>query len=62
MLETLQRQAVQALKSPQVLDAYAKQMISRAADRSLDEAKTWIGGQIASWQKITKEIKIDLAD
>ena len=46
----------------QVLDAYAKQNVRAQPTASLDEAKTWLRGEIASWEKITKEIKIDLTD
>ena len=62
VLETLQKAVVQALKSPQALDAYAKQNVRAQPTESLEEAKTWLKGQLASWEKITKEIKIDLAD
>ena len=62
MLETLHKAVVQALNSPQVRDAYAKQNVRAQPDASLDEAKTWLKGEIATWQKITKEIKIDLTD
>jgi tripartite-type tricarboxylate transporter receptor subunit TctC len=60
--EILQKAVVQALKSPQVLEAYAKQNVRAQPTASLDEAKTWLRGEIASWQNITKEIKIDLTD
>ena len=30
--------------------------------RTLSEAQAWLNGEIASWQKITSEIKIDLTD
>lgn len=62
VLETLQKAVTQALKSPQVLDAYAKQNVRAQPTASLDEAKTWLRGEITSWEKITKEIKIDLTD
>ena len=60
--ETLQKAVVQALNSPMVLDAYAKQNIRSRPTASLDEAKTWLADEIANWQKITKDIKIDLTD
>ncbi len=62
VLETLHKAVVQALSSQQVRDAYAKQNVRAGASKSLDEAKTWLKGEIANWQKITKEIKIDLTD
>jgi tripartite-type tricarboxylate transporter receptor subunit TctC len=60
--QILQKAVAQALKSPQVLDAYTKQNIRSTPTASLDEAKTWLGGEIANWQKISKEVKIDLTD
>jgi len=62
VLDTLQKGVVQALRSPQVLDAFAKQNIRSSPTGTLDEAKTWLHGEIASWQKITNDIKIDLTD
>jgi len=62
VLDTLQKAVVQALKSPQVLDTFAKQNIRSSPTGSLDEARTWLHGEIASWQKITNDIKIDLTD
>jgi tripartite-type tricarboxylate transporter receptor subunit TctC len=62
VLDTLQKAVVQALRSPQVLDTFAKQNIRSSPTGSLDEARTWLHGEIASWQKITNDIKIDLTD
>ena len=59
---SLQKAVAQALKTPQVLDAYTKQNIRSSPTASLEEAKTWLGGEIANWQKISKEVKIDLTD
>jgi tripartite-type tricarboxylate transporter receptor subunit TctC len=62
VLQTLQKAVVQALNTPQVLDAYAKQNIRGRPTASLAEAKTWLAGEIVNWQKISKEVKIDLTD
>jgi tripartite-type tricarboxylate transporter receptor subunit TctC len=62
VLQTLQKAVVQALNSQMVLDAYAKQNIRSRPTASLDEAKTWLAAEIANWQKISKDVKIDLAD
>src|SRR6267154_5043122 len=56
VLDTLQKAVVQALRSPQVLDTFAKQNIRSSPTGSLDEARTWLHGEIASWQKITNDI------
>jgi tripartite-type tricarboxylate transporter receptor subunit TctC len=60
--QTLQKAVVQALNTPMVLDAYTKQNIRSRPTASLDEAKTWLASEIANWQKISKEVKIDLTD
>src|SRR5262245_52368872 len=62
VLQTLQKAVTQALQSPPVLDAYAKNNIRSRPTASLQEAKTWLAGEIANWQKITKDVKIDLTD
>jgi len=50
----------EASKVPQLQDAFAKQLVSVKPSESLDEAQTWLKSEIASWKKITAEIKIDL--
>jgi tripartite-type tricarboxylate transporter receptor subunit TctC len=62
VLQTLQKAVVQALNTPQVLDAYTKQNIRSRPTASLEEAKSWLRAEIANWQKIVKDVKIDLAD
>jgi tripartite-type tricarboxylate transporter receptor subunit TctC len=62
VLETLHKAVAQALNSPQVKDAFTKANIRGGPSASLTEAKTWLNGEIANWQGITKEIKIDLTD
>ncbi len=61
-LQTLQTAAMQALKAPQVTEAYAKQYINSRPTASLAEAKTWLDGEIAHWKKVVAEVKIDLTD
>ncbi len=41
---------------------FAKQLVSVKPSESLDEAQTWLKGELAHWRKITAEVKIDLAD
>ena len=60
--QTIQSAVLQAMKSPQVLDAYGKQNVRAGPTASLDEARAWLAAEIANWKKITKEIKIDLTD
>lgn len=62
VLQTLQKAVLQALNSPMVVDAYTKQNIRSRPTASLDEAKSWLRDEIANWQKIVKDVKIDLTD
>jgi tripartite-type tricarboxylate transporter receptor subunit TctC len=62
VLETLHKAVTEGLASPLVQDAYKKQAIRGGASASLDDAKTWLAGEIANWKKITSEVKIDLSD
>ena len=49
-----------ASKVPQLQEAFSKQLVSVRPSASLDEAQTWLNGEIVNWKKITTEIKIDL--
>ena len=61
-LATLHKAIVQSLGSDQVRGAYAKQMIRPNPTASLDEARTWLAGEVAKWKKVTAEIKVDLTE
>ena len=60
VLVTLFKAIGEASKVPQLQEAFAKQLVSVKPSDSLDEAQTWLNGEIVSWKKITSEIKIDL--
>jgi tripartite-type tricarboxylate transporter receptor subunit TctC len=62
VLEALQQDMVKVLESEPVRTAFAKQMIQPAPQRSLDEAQAWYRAEMASWKKLTEEVKVELAD
>lgn len=62
VLETLQKAVLQTLKSQPILESYARQNIRSRPTATLAEAQSWLNNEVASWQKITSEIKIDLTD
>ena len=62
VLQTLQTAVMQALKSPKVIETYTKQNIRSRPTDSLGDAKTWFQGEVAHWQKIVGDVKIDLGD
>ena len=62
VLATLFKAIGEAAKVPQLQEAFAKQLVSVKPSESLDEAQTWLKGEISSWRKITSEVKIDLTE
>jgi len=46
--------------SPAEKEAFAKQLVSVSPNPSLEEAQSWLNGEIANWQKITAEVKIEM--
>jgi tripartite-type tricarboxylate transporter receptor subunit TctC len=62
VLATLQKAVVQALNSSLVQEAYRKQIIRSGPTKSLDDAKSWLAHEIATWKNNTNEVKIDLTD
>ncbi|MCC6777412.1 MAG: tripartite tricarboxylate transporter substrate binding protein [Hyphomicrobiales bacterium] len=62
VLATLHKAIVQAAGAPALQEGFQKQLVSVKPNQSLDEARTWLAGELASWRKITAEVKIDLTD
>jgi tripartite-type tricarboxylate transporter receptor subunit TctC len=62
VLQTIFDATVAAMKAPAVADAFAKQTFNSVPNKSLDDAKTWLAGEIDRWRKITGEVKIEITD
>src|SRR5215468_5479761 len=62
VLETLHKAAVDAMQTPAAKDQLTKQNFNIVPSKSLDEAKTWLAGEIATWKKITSQVKIEAAE
>jgi tripartite-type tricarboxylate transporter receptor subunit TctC len=62
VLETLHKAAVEALQAPAAKEALTKQNFNLVPSKSVDEAKAWLAGEIATWQKITATVKIDVTE
>lgn len=62
VLETLQKASVQAMQAPAAQEAFKKQHFNIVPNSSLDDAKTWLAGEMAAWKKITDAVKIELAE
>jgi tripartite-type tricarboxylate transporter receptor subunit TctC len=59
VLQAIFNATTEAMKTPAVSDAFKKQMFNTVPNASLDDAKSWLAGQIQSWRKITSEVKIE---
>jgi tripartite-type tricarboxylate transporter receptor subunit TctC len=59
VLATIFTATTEAMKAPAVVDAFKKQTFNTVPNASLDDAKTWLAGQMATWRKITSEVKIE---
>jgi tripartite-type tricarboxylate transporter receptor subunit TctC len=62
VLETLHKAAVEAMQTPAAKDALTKQNFNIVPSKSVDEAKTWLAGELATWKKITEAVKIDVTE
>jgi tripartite-type tricarboxylate transporter receptor subunit TctC len=62
VLATLFNAIIAAAGAPALQEAFRKQLVSVKPSESLDEAQRWLAGEIATWRKITAEVKIDLTD
>ncbi|MGH6767706.1 MAG: Bug family tripartite tricarboxylate transporter substrate binding protein [Xanthobacteraceae bacterium] len=59
VLEQIHKAAVQALQAPAAKAALTKQHFNIVPSKSLDDAKTWLAKEIATWKTITSTVKIE---
>jgi len=62
VLDTLREAMTEAMKEPSVVNTFKQQDFNIVPTRSLEEAKTWLTGEIDNWKKITQEVKIDIPE
>jgi len=60
VVDTLFKAVGEAMQTSQVQEAFKKQLIEATPSKSPEEAKAWLANEIASWKKITSEIKIEM--
>ncbi|MGB7034763.1 MAG: tripartite tricarboxylate transporter substrate binding protein [Xanthobacteraceae bacterium] len=58
VLQTVFDAFVAAMKAPDVAAAFKEQTFNVVPSASLADAKTWLAQQMATWRKITSEVKI----
>jgi tripartite-type tricarboxylate transporter receptor subunit TctC len=62
ILETLQKASIAAMQTEGARKTFAEQNFNIVPSPSIDEAKAWLPQEIATWTRITQEIKIDLPE
>jgi len=62
VLEAIHKTVVQALQTPAAQDAFKKQNFNSVPSKSVDEARTWLAGEIKIWKEITSAVKIEVAE
>lgn len=62
VLDTLFNAAVKAMQAPAVQEAFKKQNFNVVPNKSIADAKTWLADEMATWRKITSEVKIELSE
>jgi len=51
---------IKALETPEAKQKFAAQHFNIVPNKSLDDAKTWLAGEMANWKTITSEVKINV--
>ncbi|MGP0092044.1 MAG: Bug family tripartite tricarboxylate transporter substrate binding protein [Xanthobacteraceae bacterium] len=62
VLEVIFKNTAQAMQTPSVIEAFNKQNFNLVPNQSLDDAKTWLAGEIDHWKNITREVNIEMAE
>ena len=62
ILETVHKAAIQAMQAPAAQKIFAEQNFNIVPTKSVEEAKPWLKQEIATWTKITQEVKIPVPE
>lgn len=61
VLEALFKEINQALKSPELIEKFAKQNMEPSPNKSLADSQKWLGDEMKHWQTITSAVTIEIA-
>jgi hypothetical protein len=50
------------MQAPAAQEVFKKQNFNIVPNKSVDDAKAWLAGEMASWKKIADEVKIETAE
>jgi tripartite-type tricarboxylate transporter receptor subunit TctC len=62
IIDILQKASIQAMSVPAAKKVFAEQNFNIVPTGSVEEAKPWLAQEIATWSKITQEVKIEVPE
>ncbi len=62
IIDILQKASIQAMQVPAAKKVFAEQNFNIVPTGSVEEAKPWLAREIATWSKITQEVKIEVPE
>jgi len=62
VLDALLKASVQAMQAQAAKEAFAKQNFNVVPNSSIDDARTWLAGEMKAWKDITQQVKIETAE
>jgi tripartite-type tricarboxylate transporter receptor subunit TctC len=62
ILEVLQKAAIQAMQVPAAKKVFAEQNFNIVPTRSVEETRPWLAQEMATWSRITQEVKIEVPE
>jgi tripartite-type tricarboxylate transporter receptor subunit TctC len=62
IVATLQKAMADGMQTPQVHEAFKRQLIRAVPNASPEEAQAWLKDELAKWRKIVSEVKIEMTE
>jgi tripartite-type tricarboxylate transporter receptor subunit TctC len=62
IIDILQKASIQAMSVPAAKKVFAEQNFNIVPTGSVEEAKPWLAKEIATWSRITQEVKIEVPE
>jgi tripartite-type tricarboxylate transporter receptor subunit TctC len=62
IVATLQKAMADGMQTPQVQEAFKRQLIRAVPNTSPEEAQAWLKDELAKWRKIVSEVKIEMTE
>jgi tripartite-type tricarboxylate transporter receptor subunit TctC len=60
VLATLHKAILEAAQAPALQEAFKKQLVTVKPNPTLEDAQSWLKGELESWKKIVSDVKIEM--